>query len=106
MVLYDNAITYQSELQEALAAAMERLREAMEDVHKIQRRLGKADFHLGRTRHILRKGGYGGILSKKHRHKLNDGEPESNSHPFSCKLMICSEFQGRTDLQSGSIENL
>jgi len=63
--LYDNAITSQSELQEALAAAMDRLREAMEDVHKIQGCLGKADFHLGRTRHIIRESGYGEILSKK-----------------------------------------
>lgn len=63
--MYNNAVAYQSELQEALAAAMNRLQEAMQDVHETQSRLGKADFQLGRTRYILRKNGYGEILDKK-----------------------------------------
>ena len=84
--LYDNAVAYQSELQEALAAAMDRLREAMQDVDKIQGCLGKAEFQLGRTRYIIRKSGYDEILGKK-RTKLN-GVNESNSN-FP-ELMICS----------------
>ena len=63
--MYDDAVAYQSELQEALAAAMIWLEEAMLDVHKSQDRLGKADFQLGKTQYILRKSGYGEILSKK-----------------------------------------
>ena len=55
--MYENAVAYQSELQEALAAAMDRLRDAMEDVHNTQGRLGEADFHLGKTRYILKKSG-------------------------------------------------
>ena len=47
LLLYDDAVAYQSELQEALAAAMNRLQEAMRDVHKTQDRLGEADFQLG-----------------------------------------------------------
>ena len=47
--LYDNAVAYQSELQESLAAAMDWLHEAIQDVHKIQCSLGEADFQLGRT---------------------------------------------------------
>ena len=42
------------------------LEEAMLDVHKSQDHLGKADFQLGKTWYILRKSGYGEILSKKH----------------------------------------
>ena len=61
----DDAVAYWSELQEALAAAMNWLEEAMLDVHKSQHHLGKADFQLGKTRYILRKSGYGEILSKK-----------------------------------------
>lgn len=63
--MYDNAVAYQSQLQEALTAAMDRLREAVQDVHKIEGCLGKADFQLGKTRYILRKSGYGEILGKK-----------------------------------------
>jgi hypothetical protein len=63
--LYDDAVAYQFELQEELAAAMNRLQEAMQDVHKTQGRLGEADFQLGRTRYFLRKSGYGKILGKK-----------------------------------------
>lgn len=78
--MYDNAVDQQTELQEELAAAMERLREAMQDVHNIQRSLGKADFQLGRTRYILRKNGYGEILGKKHGHTvLKNGTTENNS---------------------------
>jgi hypothetical protein len=82
LFLYDNAVAYQSGLQESLAAAMDRLREAMQDVHTIQRCLGKADFQLGRTRYILRKSGYGEILSKKRGHTKLDGTTENNSHSF------------------------
>ena len=64
--MYDDAVAYWSELQEALAAAMNQLEEAMLDVHKTQDRLGEADFQLGKTRYILRKSGYGEMLSKKH----------------------------------------
>ena len=64
--MYDDAVAYQSELQEALAAAMIWLEEAMLDVHKSQDCLGEADFQLGKTQYILRKSGYGEILSKKH----------------------------------------
>ena len=64
--LYDDAVAYRSELQEALAAAMIQLEEAMLDVHKSQDRLGEADFQLGKTRYILRKSGYGEILSMWH----------------------------------------
>lgn len=63
--MYDNAVAYRSEIQEALAAAMDRLREAMQDFYITQDRLGEADFRLGRTRYILRKNGYGEIFSKK-----------------------------------------
>ena len=63
--MYDDAVAYRSELQEALAAAMIWLEEAMLDVHKSQDHLGKADFQLGKTWYILRKSGYGEILSKK-----------------------------------------
>jgi hypothetical protein len=98
--LHDNAVAYQSELKEALAAAMDRLREAMQDVHKIQGCLGKADFQLGRTRYIIRKRGYGEILGKKRGHTRLNGETERDSHPFP-KTDI---HQGRTDLQSGSTE--
>lgn len=63
--MYDDAVAYQFELQEALAAAMNRLQDAMQDVHKTQGRLGEADFKLGKTRYILRKRGYGEILVKK-----------------------------------------
>jgi hypothetical protein len=80
--LYDNAVAYQSELQEALAAAMDRLREAMQDVHDTQGRLGKADFQLGRTRYILRKSGYGEILGKKRGCTKRKGVTESNPHLF------------------------
>jgi hypothetical protein len=82
LFLYENAVAYQSELQEALAAAMDRLREATEDVHKIQGCLGKADFQLGRTRYILRKSGYGEILGKKHGHAKLNGATEIYSHPL------------------------
>ena len=64
--MYDDAVAYQSELQEALAAAMIWLEEAMLDVHKSQDHLGEADFQLGKTQYIFRKSGYGEILSKKH----------------------------------------
>ena len=64
--MYDDAVAYQSELQEALAAAMNQLEEAMLEVHKSQDHLGGADFQLGKTQYILRKSGYGEILSKKH----------------------------------------
>jgi hypothetical protein len=83
MILYDNAIAYQSEIQEALAAATERLQDAMQDVHRIQGRLGKADFRLGRTRYIIRKSGYGEILSKKRGLTGLNGVTENNSHSFS-----------------------
>ena len=65
LLLYDDAVAYRSEIQEALAAAMNWLKEAMLDVHKIQDCLGKADFQLGKTRYILIKSGYCEILSKK-----------------------------------------
>ena len=61
---------------------MDRLREAMQDVHKIQRCLGKADFQLGRTRYILRKSGFGEILGKKRGHTILNGVTENNSHIF------------------------
>ena len=66
LLLYDDAVAYWSDLQEALAAAMIWLEEAMLDVHKSQDCLGEADFQFGKTRYILRKSGYGEILSKKH----------------------------------------
>lgn len=69
--MYDNAVAYRSELQAELAAAMDRLREAMQDVHKTESRLCEADFQLGRTRYILRKSGYDEILSKKRTTRLN-----------------------------------
>ena len=61
---------------------MERLWEAMQDVEKTQGRLGKADFQLGRTWYILRKSGYGEILSKKCGCTKHNGVTESNSHLF------------------------
>lgn len=82
LFFHDKAVAYQSELQESLAAAMDRLREAMQDVHKIQRCLGKADFQLGRTRYILRKSGFGEILGKKRGHTILNGVTENNSHIF------------------------
>ena len=82
MVLYDNAVAYQSELQEALTAAMDRVQEAMQDVHRIKDRLGKADFQLGRTRYVLKKSGYGEIISKKRGLTRLNGMTESYSHPF------------------------
>ena len=66
LLLYDDAVAYWSELQEALAAAMNWLQEAMLDFHKTQDHLGEADFQLGKTQYIFRKSGYGEILSKKH----------------------------------------
>ena len=72
LLLYENAAAHQSELREALAAAMDRLLRAAEDVREIQGCLGKADFELGRTRYMIRKSGYGEILGRKHGHaKLN-----------------------------------
>lgn len=101
MLLYENAVAYQSELQEALTAAMNRLQEAIQNVHKIEGCLGKADFQLGRTRYILRKSGYGEILFKNRRSTI--GVKFIPIHFL--KLMIYSQFQGVTDLQSGSIDD-
>lgn len=80
--MYDNAVAYQSEVQEALAAAMDRLQDAMQDVHRIQVRLGKADFQLGRTRYVLRKSGYGDIISNNRGQSKLNGVTENNSHSF------------------------
>jgi hypothetical protein len=100
LLLYNNAVAYQSEIQEALAASMDRLQEAMQDVHKSQDCLSKADFQLGRTRYILRKSGYGEILSKKRGHTKRNGVTESNTYLFS-ETDYSSQ---RDDLQSGLIE--
>ena len=82
LAVYENAVAYQSELQEALAAAMDRLWDAMEDVHNTQGRLGEADFHLGRTRYILKKSGYGDIFGKKSGRTILNGVIKINSHLF------------------------
>lgn len=86
--MYNDAVAYQFELQKALAAAMDRLREAMEDVHKTQGRLGKADFQLGRTRYILRKNGYGEILGKKRGQILKVNGMIPNHFLTDCLLTI------------------
>lgn len=95
-------VDQQIELQEKLAAAMERLREAMQDVHDIQRSLVKADFQLGRTRYILKKNGYGEVLSKKHGRTVL-GRTENSSYAFP-ETNDWSQFQGGNDLWSGWIE--
>ena len=75
LLLYDNAVAYQSKLQEELAAATERLQEAVQDVGEIKGCLGKADFELGRVRYIVRKNGFGEILTKK-KHTKVDGNSD------------------------------
>jgi hypothetical protein len=100
-MLYDDAVAIQSELQEALAAAMNRLQEAMRDFHKTQDRLGEADFQLGRTRYILRKSGYGEILGKKH----GAGSLKVHGMIHIEPIYYCLQFQGGTGtLLSSSIE--